>query len=102
MIRFVEVVNNTDFNSRHERTAVLQFALGEVWINESHVVSLRDAPGYQKLLTEGRLPPDLDGAHHFTAVTTMVGAIKETYVVVGDLATVASRLNRPSGKLLKG
>lgn len=102
MIRFVEIVNNTNFNSRHERTAVLEFSLGEVWINAKHVVNLREAVGYTKLLQEGRLPADLDSAHSFTAVTTMVGAVKETYVVVGALDTVANRLSPARPTLLKG
>jgi len=102
VIRFVEVVNNTNFNSRHERTAVLEFSLGEVWINQNHVVNLREATGYSKLLQEGRLPADLDSAHGFTAITAMVGAVKETYVVVGTLDAVAKRLSRNTATLLKG
>jgi len=102
MIRFIEVVNETKFNSRMERVAVPQFSLQEVWINEKHVTNLREAAGYVKLLQEGRLPSDLRGDHQFTTVTTSTGVAQETYVVVGDVSAVASRLNRDKTKLLKG
>ena len=102
MIKFVEVSNDTTFNPRMERTAHLEFSLNEVWINEKYVVSLREAAGYKKLLNEGRLPGDLDQNHNFTAVLTNNGSISETYVVVGDVATVASRLKVEKRSLLKG
>jgi hypothetical protein len=102
MIRFTEVVNQTEFNPRMERTAVLDFAIREVWINPAHVANLREAPGYQKLLQEGRLPADLDLQHRFTAITTMTGNIEEVYVVVGDMSTIANRLSVNQTRLLKG
>ena len=102
MIRFVELVNETSFDSRFERTAIPSFALSEVWINEAYVVSVRHAPGYKKLLKEGRLPSDLDTQHEFTAITTNNGGLTETHVVVGDLTTVAGRLQRDTRTLLKG
>lgn len=102
MIRFIEILNDTDFNSRMERTANLQFSLNEIWINEKYVVSFREATGYKKLLNEGRLPGDLDSSHDFTAILTNNGNISETHVVVGDLATVAKRLKVEKRSLLKG
>jgi hypothetical protein len=102
MIRFIEVINETDFNPRMERTAQLNFSLQEVWINEKYVVNLREAPGYSKLLEEGRLPSDLSANHQFTAITTNNGAVTETHIVVGDTPTVASRVNRGDKILLKG
>ena len=102
MIRFVEVVNRTEWNPRMERTATPQFELQEVWINEEHVVNLREAPEYKRMLQEGRLPADLNVKHAFTAVTTNLGNMSETYVVVGDLPTVANRLSKSRASLLKG
>ena len=89
MIRFVEVINKTEKNPRMERTAIPQFELKEVWINEEHVVNLREATGYARMLEEGRLPNALSTEHSFTAVTINMGQISETYVVVGDLPTLA-------------
>jgi len=102
MIRFVEIVNKTEKNPRLERTAIPQFDMEEVWINEKFVVNLREATGYDKLLREGRLPPDLNLQHHFTAVTTTTGGVSETYIVVGELAIVANRLSKDRATLLKG
>lgn len=102
MIRFIEVVNETSFDSRTERTASPSFSLGEVWINETYVVSVREATGYKKLLKEGRLPSDLDVDHQFTAITTNSGTLSETHVVVGDLSSVAKRLRCDTRTLLKG
>jgi hypothetical protein len=102
VIRFVEVVNRTDKNPRMERTAIPQFELQEVWINEEHVINLREASGYTKMLQEGRLPADLSAKHSFTAVTTNMGNMSETYIVVGDLPTVANRLSKNRASLLKG
>ena len=102
MIRFIEVINQTDFDSRFERTATLQFSLGEIWVNENHVVNIREAAGYRKLLQEGRLPADLDHNHDFASITTTTGGVTETHVVVGSVATVAHRLNGDQRTVLKG
>ena len=102
MIRFIEVVNETDFNPRMERTAIPQFTLNEVWINEKYVVSVREATGYSSLLREGRLPPDLDHTHSFTTVITHNGSVTEAHVVVGSPAAVAGRLSHDKKSLLKG
>lgn len=102
MIRFIEVVNETNFNARMERTAKPRFTLGEVWINEQYVVSVREAAGYKALLKEGKLPLELDGAHSFTAVTTNNGRVTETHVVVGTPTAVVARLKPDTNGLLKG
>ena len=73
-----------------------------MWINEKYVVALRSAPGYQKILHEGGIVGDLRADHEFTAITTNNGSVTETHVVVGDLATVARRINKDKQTLLKG
>jgi len=102
MIRFIEVINETNFNARLERTASPQFSLGEVWINEKYVVNLREAKGYRRLLREGHLPEDLETTHDFTAVTTNNGNVTETHIVVGGISHIAARLNQDRKMLLKG
>jgi hypothetical protein len=102
MVRLIEVVNTTQYNSRHERVAIPAFTLQELWINEQHVVNLRRASGYNRLLQEGRLPNELDGAHEFTAITTLTGGVQEVYVVVGDLPAVARKVSVEKPTLLKG
>jgi hypothetical protein len=102
MVRLIEVVNTTQYNPRHERVATPTFMLQELWINEQYVVNLRRASGYTKLLEEGRLPNELDGAHEFTAITTLTGGVQEVYVVVGALSDVARKVSIEKPILLKG
>ena len=102
MIRFIEVVNKTDFNPRLERTATPRFTLGEVWINEEYVVSVREAKGYQSLLAEGHLPSDLDAHHSFSSITTTNGRQSNTHIVVGSPQHVARQLGQAATQLLKG
>lgn len=102
MIRFIEVLNQTNFQPRLERTAKPRFTLGEVWINENYVVSIREATGYKSLLREGQLPSDLNEGHSFTLVTTNNGNLTESHVVVGSPQAVAERLNKDRSRLLKG
>lgn len=102
MLRFIEVINDTNFQPRMERTANVRFSLGEVWINEKYVVSVRAARGYQKLLKEGRIAGDLRPDHEFTAITTTNGTVTEVHVVVGDITTIARRINKDNQTLLKG
>lgn len=102
MIRFIEVVNQTNFNLPNEHVTEPSFRLSEVWINEDYVVSIREATDYRSLLKEGRLPPDLEGPHSFTAIATNNGHVSETYVVVGSPSVVAGRLRHDTKSLLKG
>jgi hypothetical protein len=102
MIRFIEIINDTDFQPRHERTATPRFHMGEVWINEKYVVSVQEAVGYKSLLREGVLPQGLENAHSFTAITTHHGSKTESHVVVGSPEVVAARLGGPGRSLLKG
>ena len=102
MIKFIEVLNETNFNPRMERTSKPRFTLGEVWINEQYVISVREAKGYQSLLQEGLLPDGLDNAHSFTLVTTQQGATSESHVVVGSVGAIATRLGSGAKELLKG
>ena len=101
MIKFVEVVNDTAFNSRLERVSTPRFSLKEVWLNEKYVVNLREAPGYDKLLQEGHLG-ELHPGHRFTLVTAQEGAVQQSYVVVGSVSEVAAKLNRETKTLLRG
>ena len=103
MVRFVEVVSayrGTSINQ--QRPAVEPYALSEVWINQNYVISLKESTAYRKLLEEGNLPADLAPDHDFTAVTTSHGGVVQTHVVVGELTSVAQKLNRPTTQLLKG
>jgi len=96
MIKFIEVVNKT------KGSRAGSFTLGEVWINEDYVVSIREAVEYNSLLEEGLLPPDLESTHSFTSLTTNNGHLSETHVIVGSPSAVANRLSQDTKTLLKG
>ena len=91
MVRLIEVTE-----------AGAEFGLEEVWINEAHVVSIRRAPEYKRLLEEGVLPSDLDSDHDFTSVVGNTGGVRESHVVIGDVAAVARKFNYDTRTLLKG
>lgn len=91
MIKFVEITK-----------ASSTFLLDEVWINEAHVVRIRRASEFKRLLEEGQLPKDLDHTHDFTSITVNTGGVMENHVVVGDVATIAGTLNCDTRILLKG
>ena len=95
-------MNTTDHNPRMERTAKVRFTLGEVWINEEYVVSIREATSYKTLLAEGSLPGDLEQHHAFTRIITNNGNVSEAHIVVGSPQGVAGRLNKETPQLLKG
>ena len=108
MIKFIEVISETNFSHRSRRhmlspgTADSEFRLGEVWINEKYVVSVREAPDYHSLLQEGLLPSDLNEGHSFTMVVTNNGQVTQSHVVVGTPTIVANRLHPAEKELLKG
>jgi len=102
MKRFIEIVNETNFNPRMERTSIPKYSISEVWINEDYVVSVREAKGYKTLLLEGLLPEGLENAHTFTSITTNNGSITETHVVVGSPISTAQRFGQDTRTLLKG
>ena len=102
MIKFTEVRNQANTPSGEGRRGNHDFVLSEVWINENYVVNIREAPRYHQLLAEGRLPPALDLAHRFTAVTTNNGGLSETHIIIGDPQMVAVKLNHNTKTLLKG
>lgn len=101
MIRFIEVVNETDFNPRMERVATPRYSIGKVWINEKYVVNIREATGYKKMLIDGRMPQGLDMKDEFTAITTNEGSTTKIHVVVGSVTEVAQRLDSAAGRQLK-
>ena len=77
------------------------YSLREVFVNPEFVVSLIPDTNTKRLLTEGRLPEGIDNSVEFTRVTVHKGASGLEMVVVGDAATVRSKLFSNSS-LLKG
>lgn len=102
MIKFIEVLNETNLSQPVEHRTESKFMLGEVWINEQYVVSVSEARGYRTLLHEGRLPADLNESHSFATVVTNNGHTTQAHIVVGSPTSVAKRLKPVQPRLLKG
>ena len=90
MVRLIEVVQD------HHRSYILR----EVWINEQYVVKIEAAEEYVRLLSEGRLPPDLSSDHQFSRLTVNEGQQAHTHIVVGGVKETAASFIRPRKSLL--
>jgi hypothetical protein len=91
MVKFVEIVR--DMNS---------FSLREVFVNPTHVVSLREDNFMKQHLKEGKLPADLDARQSFTKVTLNKGSTGQEVIVVGPPSLVEAKLNGDRKELLHG
>jgi hypothetical protein len=90
VVRLIEVVQD------RQRS----YTLREVWINEQYVVKIEAAEEYARLLSEGRLPPDLSADHKFSRLTVNEGREAHTHIVVGDVKETAASFIRPRKSLL--
>jgi hypothetical protein len=94
MIKFIEIMQSALRST--------DYVLNEVWINQSHVIKIQSSLEFKRLLSEGRLPSDLDQNHEFTSIGINMGGIMERQGVVGNTASVAALLNHETRTLLKG
>ena len=81
MIRLVEVIKQLN-----------QYELREVFVNPTHVVSLREDGQMKNVLTEGRLPEGLDVRQSFTRLVLDKGTVGLELIIVGAPALVESKL----------
>lgn len=81
MIRLVEVVKQLE-----------QYVLREVFINPTHVVSLREDGPMKNLLSEGQLPEGLNEHQSFTRLVLDKGTVGLELIVVGPPALIESKL----------
>ena len=92
VIKLVEVAKvGTDISTRSEYT------LREVFVNPEQVTMLREDVAMKSLLSEGRLPPALDGRVEFTRLFLNTGM---DIFVVGAPHVVETKL-KPK-QILKG
>jgi hypothetical protein len=91
MVKFVEIIKDRD-----------SFSLREVFINPSHIVSLREDNFMKRNLEEGKLPADMDLRQDFTKITLNKGTTGQELVVVGTPSLVETKLNGGSKELLRG
>ena len=90
MIRLVEVVKQLN-----------SYELREVFVNPSHVISLREDNHMQQNLNEGVLPEGLDARQSFTKLTLDKGTVGLELTIVGTPAMIEGKL-KGSKKVLNG
>lgn len=91
--KFVEVVKvGSDLNARSEYT------LREVFINPDQVTMLRENNFMKNLLSEGKLPSEIDGRMEFTSVHLNTGV---NLNIIGSPSVIESKL-RNNRQLLRG
>lgn len=95
-VRFVEVYDCGAGTSRRD------YSLRTVFINPHHVVCLREDIDTGNLLSEGRLPSDLDKRQTFTRVSINKGTYGQDIIVVGPVEETYKKLNSDRRQLLKG
>ena len=78
------------------------YSLRSVYVNPSHVVCLREDIQMGRMLTEGRLPENLDPRQNFTTVSINKGTYGQDLVVVGHVEEVHRKLYEQRKTLLKG
>jgi len=95
-VKLVEVYN------RSGNGTIRDYTVRSVYINPVHVVCLREDPGAERLLAEGKLPDDLDPRQEFTKVTLNKGATGQDITVVGRIHDIHEKLYGTNRTLLKG
>jgi hypothetical protein len=91
MVKFVEIIKDRN-----------NFSLREVFINPTHVVSLREDGFMKRNLKEGKLPSDLDLRQDFTKITLNKGTTGQELIVIGAPTLVENKLNGSPQELLRG
>ena len=92
LVRLTEVVENQSTKT---------FSVREVTINPEHSVAIRDDYQAAQALTENRMPDGLSKSATFSRLYMNSGQHGLQIVVVGDPATVESKLNN-NRRVLKG
>ena len=92
--KLVEVYDTRHYYSK-------EFSLREVYVNPDHVVAMRPDNRMVNMLTEGRLPDELDERQKFTLIHMDRGHSGIDVTVVGDVELIREKLFN-SKKLLKG
>ena len=98
MIQLVEVCELLTAS----KNAKQRFTLREIYVNPKHIISLREDSNFERKLSEGVLPPELDGRQRFTRLTIDKGNAGLEIVVVGTPGAVAEKMRSTDRGLLQG
>ena len=93
VVKFVEVVTNHSAVGEN-------FKLQEVFINPDHIVYIRNELHMKRLLSEGKLPENLDSRQEFSVIHLNRGHTGLDITVVGDVVAVNDKIRSPS--LIRG
>ena len=76
--------------------------LNKVFINSNHVVTISEAPDYNKLLKEGKIDLAFDNSISFSKVKMNPITGYDEFIVVGSPRTIMEKVNKTTKQLLKG
>ena len=98
MIQLVEVCELLTAS----KNAKQKFTLREIYINPKHVISLREDANFERRLSEGVLPPELDDRQRFTRLTIDKGHAGLEIIVIGAPDVVEEKMRSAKRELLQG
>ena len=96
VIKFIEIYEST---RPHSNSKSRSYGLREVFVNPEQVVCVRPDEMFQRKLSEGLLPENLDDRQEFTRIFLNRGQVGLDVVVVGTASLVEQKLNK---QILKG
>jgi len=94
-IKFIEV-----FGHGHG-SASKNYSLRTVYVNPNHVVCLREDSDTSRLLSEGRLPDELDSRQTFTCMSINKGTHGQDIIIIGPVEEIQKKL-QSHRQLLRG
>ena len=97
-VQLVEIFDKNEGNPDRGQT----YSVRTIYINPDHVVCIRESYDMLGLLTEGRLPQELDKRQEFTTLSLNKGTYGQDVIVIGSVNEVHKKLNKPHRQLLQG
>ena len=92
LVKLTEICQNNTITSNRD------YSLREVFINPDQVTMLRENNFMKNLLSEGKLPSEIDGRMEFTSVHLNTGV---NLNIIGSPSVIESKL-RNNRQLLRG
>jgi len=97
-VQLVEIFDRNEGNTSRGQA----YSVRTIYINPTHVVCIRESNDMATLLSEGRLPKELDKRQQFTTLSLNKGTYGQDIIVVGAVADVHTKLHRTQRQLLQG
>ena len=85
-----------------EKTIGTEFQLKKIYINPSHIIFISEDVKYKSFLREGKINLDIDRNAIFSKIRLNEGQYASEIVVVGDPASIQSKLIINKKTLLRG